>query len=302
MKVKTRMITMNADAYMEIGSSHKICEDYALAGTFEDVGYAIVCDGCSSSQYTDVGARILAHLTKDALIYLQQRKLLYDKTFVKVDFKNILFEILIKKCLEVKDALRLNPEAFDATLLLALAVGGHTRALLGRGDGFFIVRRADGSTHTVSHTYSSNAPFYLSYDMYFERRQAYEAQFGRDPVVYEEITDPQDEEKEKAARKENLRWYQSITNINILEDQEGESPVTQLIVSTDGLSSYELEAGGTHTGEDRQFTARDIIPSVVAYKNTVGEFVIRRMRRFSEECRKDHIIHQDDVSCAAINL
>ena len=43
------MIT--AHSHYQIGSSHKFCEDFALHGFNEEGGYAIVCDGCSSSGF-----------------------------------------------------------------------------------------------------------------------------------------------------------------------------------------------------------------------------------------------------------
>ena len=53
---------MNADCYYEIGYSHTVCEDYALAGKINnDISFAIVCDGCSASPHVDVGARILTY-------------------------------------------------------------------------------------------------------------------------------------------------------------------------------------------------------------------------------------------------
>ena len=59
---------MNTDFYCEIGDSHVACEDYALAGKINDnISYAIVADGCSSSPNVDVGARVLAHAALDYL-------------------------------------------------------------------------------------------------------------------------------------------------------------------------------------------------------------------------------------------
>ena len=59
---------MNTDFYYEIGHSHTICEDYAIAGKFaSDISFAIVCDGCSASPHVDVGARIIAHSAQKGL-------------------------------------------------------------------------------------------------------------------------------------------------------------------------------------------------------------------------------------------
>ncbi|MCA9708502.1 MAG: hypothetical protein KDK70_21815, partial [Myxococcales bacterium] len=52
---------MYVDAWFAIGDTHVVCEDFACAGHTEaGAGFAVVCDGCSSSPQTDVGARLLA--------------------------------------------------------------------------------------------------------------------------------------------------------------------------------------------------------------------------------------------------
>ena len=48
---------MNANCAINIGSTHALCQDYALARN--DGPYVILSDGCSSSPDTDVGSRLL---------------------------------------------------------------------------------------------------------------------------------------------------------------------------------------------------------------------------------------------------
>lgn len=50
-----------------IGHDHTVCEDYALADTFLDTAYAVVCDGCSASPEVDFGARCMAMSAKRAI-------------------------------------------------------------------------------------------------------------------------------------------------------------------------------------------------------------------------------------------
>jgi hypothetical protein len=51
------MLIENLDYYCAIGRQHTACEDYAIAGT-SPIPHLIVCDGCSTSQMTDIGARV----------------------------------------------------------------------------------------------------------------------------------------------------------------------------------------------------------------------------------------------------
>src|SRR6476659_1428102 len=50
-----REITMNADATINIGATHALCQDYVIAKD----RHVILSDGCSSSPDTDIGARLL---------------------------------------------------------------------------------------------------------------------------------------------------------------------------------------------------------------------------------------------------
>ena len=131
---------MNADAYFEIGAAHTVCEDYAIAGSYEDLTYAILCDGCSSSQDTDVGARILAQVSQGVLKYLHNRKLLYNIEFLTEKFKEVFNELVLNKCMEVRQTLRLPQSAFDATLLVSFGVGKNIRVITMRGDGFALIK------------------------------------------------------------------------------------------------------------------------------------------------------------------
>lgn len=54
---------MEINAYYQIGKDHKVCEDYALCGT-EPFPYAILSDGCSSVNDSDIGSRILVSMAK----------------------------------------------------------------------------------------------------------------------------------------------------------------------------------------------------------------------------------------------
>jgi len=293
---------MNADSYFEIGHSHKVCEDYALSGVQGDLAYAIVSDGCSSSKDSDVSARLLVHISRDALLYLHRRKLLYDPNFLESSFRATFEEIVIKKCLEVKDTLRFPCDIFDATLLIAAAVGDvwGRKILFSWGDGYFILKRPSGAVDVISLSYESNAPYYLSYELSQDKHDAYAAEYGSVPlhknidrISVDGVVDFVDVDVIPSVMQ---RSYFSVMG-------EG-ADFTQIIVSSDGIGTYEDDPGvQPPTGTElRKYTALDVIPNMVSYKNPVGEFVTRRMNRLKKEYADTHVIHQDDVSCAAINL
>jgi hypothetical protein len=278
---------MNTDSYFEIGYSHIVCEDYALSGTESDIAYAIISDGCSSSDHSDIGARLLSHIAKDTILYFERRKLLYDSVFMTTMFKKTFEEIIIKKCLEVKETLRLPIDVFDATLLTAIAVNNAFLYLYGRGDGCFIFKTKDNQIDFTEISFESNAPYYLSYDMHFDKKQSYTNSFH--------------------GTKVNIHQQNESICSNELVDADGFSfflplcsAYKQVALTSDGIGTYESDPAIIN--DKMQYPTQEIIPQYVDYKNPVGEFVQRRMLRLKKDCIKDGIVHQDDISCATINF
>ena len=92
---------INTDSIFLQGSDHQVCEDYATDfGSSEKNKRIIVCDGCSGSSMTDVGARLLALETSRALDLSWN----FDKT---IDF----LKWIIEK--DYSHFLRINPFMFD---------------------------------------------------------------------------------------------------------------------------------------------------------------------------------------------
>jgi hypothetical protein len=278
---------MNIDSYFEIGHSHRVCEDYALSGVHQDLGYAIVSDGCSSSKNCDVGARLLSHIAKDALLYLHQRKLLYDIHFFYESFLDTFKEMVVKKSLEVRDTLKLPYDVFDTTLLLAFGTD-QLRYLLAWGDGYFIVKRK--SHEIIYHiSYESGAPYYLSYEMSEDKKEAYRLEFSSSPCTVTVSPSGADEGGELPF---NMRH--SLVRKFIGTSVED---IQQIILCSDGIGTYQNLSNGS-----QDIPVEEILPDIIGYKNPVGEFVTRRMNALRRDHLKRGIVHQDDVSCAAIDF
>lgn len=308
---------MNADCYFEIGSTHWICEDYALAGSNGDLCYAIVCDGCSSSTNTDVGARIMAHIAKDTLIYMHAQDLLRASYR---GYLEVFQQLVVKKALEVSSTLSVRLDTLDATLLVAAAVGEHERFLMGWGDGFFIIKLANGITRVLRMEYESNAPYYLTYEMNPLRKEIYRKDNSQNSygpmdlsiddvyLKYDNTGNP-DLVIFKDVSEDHLpSMYASIGRI--LHDEENAFPeegrektdmanINSIIVSSDGLNTYE---NNPKSDNRRAYGWLDILPHVMEFRNPVGEFVKRRMRKVKKTFEKEGIVHIDDISVAAINL
>ncbi len=53
------MAVENLDSFFSMAKQHAVCQDYAIGGMLPSP-FLVLCDGCSSSNNSDVGARILA--------------------------------------------------------------------------------------------------------------------------------------------------------------------------------------------------------------------------------------------------
>lgn len=288
---------MHADHHYEIGSSHVACEDYALSGTKEGLTYAILSDGCSSSKDSDVGARILCHLAKSALLHLQRQKRLSDEHYTASHTAIVLREMIVMRAIEIRASLGLPPEAFDATLLVAWAIpmedGEVAWGHLAFGDGMIVERYPDGACHTLRMSFDSGAPYYLSYAMSLDRTNAYIEQYGSAERVnaFFEVDADGMVVRHKDYRTTPCTDYSHFMSHDILLL---EVP-SQIVMFSDGIGTYE-------DGRRNEIADLEMVKEAMSYKNVAGEFVKRRMRAMARSMGELGFRHHDDLSCAAIHI
>lgn len=137
---------MNTDTIIDIGSSHAVCQDYAIART----DYVILSDGCSSSPDTDIGARLLVRAL-DQLLSTPASKEIAE-----------LHADAARTALGWAEMLGLPAQSVDATLLSA-HVTNEELIIACSGDGVIILERKSGvlDVHPISSP--SGYPFYPSY-------------------------------------------------------------------------------------------------------------------------------------------
>ncbi|MFY0539924.1 protein phosphatase 2C domain-containing protein [Nannocystis pusilla] len=134
----------HADAFFTTGLTHDICEDYSRAGFRGDgTPYVVVCDGCSSSAHTDVGARLLAAAVA-------------GQATSEFEVLHVLLEAA-----GAAAQVRVPAECLDTTLLLGFwdeahqADGSTSRCVrvVMWGDGAVAARKRNGemALHTVEH-------------------------------------------------------------------------------------------------------------------------------------------------------
>ena len=256
---------MNADSHYIIGSSHQYCQDYTRHGQNEKYAWGIVCDGCSGSTDSDVGARLLAHMAEKVLKAVGPKEIDVIQNALQVEFQSILDYFG-------------NSFSFDSTLLLM--VYDKSKNVLHFyiwGDGHYYVKKKNGEAFFGSIIYSNGAPFYLSY-RWLNKEDEYETCFGSN---YAEWTD---EFFQNGVSIESGK-AEGVKRVHFVIDNAA-STIEFVSITSDGLSSIE---GGN-------------LLEFFNFKSFNGDFVKRRFTGFSRYLKKNQLFHTDDLSMAAISF
>jgi hypothetical protein len=278
---------MNADSIFLKGSDHTICQDYSLhfnpGNNDEDLSHhIIVCDGCSSSIMTDIGARILALLTSKNL---KQRNLYM--------FKEDFFDSIIREINIIKYTLfnkYFYDEIFDATLLYTEIYQGKLFVNI-IGDGVMLIKKKNGNYKIFNIKYPSGYPLYLSYSLNADRMNSFKRH-----SLYREIEQfniVNDKIESVIEKDEDMNEIYLDFKFNIDE-------IEYVVLFSDGIHSFQkIERAETFINK-KNIDFLDIIKRIGEFKSFKGNFVQRRINKFLKQCREDNIIHYDDLSVASI--
>lgn len=267
---------MNSDSYFEIGSTHLVCQDYALSGNYKDMFYGIISDGCSSAEYSEIGASILCHGAKYCLAL--NYELFKERVDVQV-IANILGNSILKRADDVRKIYPVPYTALQATLFIVVMIEGKS-FIFGWGDGVIILQSPTGKVDVVEIDYpDTNAPFYLCSDL-----TAYCDKFGSDRVVRYSNYLLSDSSATPADFKVNKPYVASFDGV-------GPSSIT---ICSDGLTQYQNESRSGFV------KAINMIPQIIDYPNLKGEFVKRTMNFLRRDLSKKNWSHADDVSVATV--
>ena len=282
---------VNTDSYYEIGSGHTFCQDYVDNGVVEINGakfyYSICCDGCSGSKDSDVGARLIAKSFPRALRYAltdAEGREQYLAEYIKVCLKNRIMNFI--------EQMECPLWVFDATI--AAIVYDEEKDKLysfGWGDGKFLYKHKDGTADLVSIDYTSNAPYYLTYELSGFRAASYEESFGTDfATISRHIVSGDTVLHNKILDQNKARFYYEVTS-------NASQTLVSASVFTDGIDTY-------HKKDDVDLTMprSNLFNQLTQYKGTHGEFVKRRMMKVKQFCQKEGWQHFDDVGVGTISL
>lgn len=263
---------LKIDTFSEIGSQHKICEDYCIQQT-DPFPLLILSDGCSSSRDTDMGARIICHLTKQ---YMLQNKNFIDKITPQQ-----LGDWVIHNAQLAAKNLGLTEECLDATLIVAYHVPkDNCVRIFMYGDGDIIHQDSQGNIYRYNINYTPNAPYYLSYKInYFRNVEYYKMKVDKTLLLNGVVTD--------------TIAYDNPYVMNISLDMED---FPKILLCTDGIESF-LKDTVNHVGEPE---LNYILHEFFSFKTTAGEFLKRRMANALKKLTNEKFSHYDDLTIGAI--
>jgi hypothetical protein len=290
---------MVADYFFRMGSTHAICQDYAIAGDVDGYQYALLSDGCSGvalpglpgSPFTDFGARFLVRAARQHMD----------------DLARGVFPgcVIVERAAKMAEGAGLPPMALDATLLTAVTTSNGDVVTSQTGDGVLAVRRRDGSIKYRTLTFGNGMPLYLSYQL--------------DPRRMETLLHP-----ERSGRAVTPEECEAAGTVAILERifvpgegwREPTTKVERFDESTRGLWTevfYKDEcdlvlimSDGVETFQTKNTTLmplEQVLEQLFDFKGFAGQFLVRRCTRFLQKfCTEYGWSHSDDFSVAGIHL
>jgi len=290
---------MKTDCYFEIGSSHESCQDYALTGEKDGIGFAIVTDGCSESHnisgQADLGARVVAYAARKLLMHSDVVKTLSEIDKERgTEFSSEQEKIrdcIMQEVEIVRKHLDLSPLFSDCTLLLTV-VDKDKANLFMFGDGVAAIKFKNGDLNIIDVTYLSGAPYYPSYPLDSNRLACYVQEFGGMLDVCQNLQQLNGLRK-NASKQINLSPHPSIGWDNTSFTFKD---IESISLMSDGVKSYQKQSDNGMNN----VLSEDIVNSFVAYKNTSGVFVQRRMKALQKDHKKLLMSHFDDISIATV--
>ncbi len=261
---------MNANNTFSIGHNHIVCEDYALSGMSAGLAYAVICDGCSASPQVDFGARILAMSAQRAILIARESE------------PNRFGEIIVQNAERIYDVLpHLHKQALDATVLTTWVEDNKLIARL-FGDGVFI-HKSGNDVYAINIHLTSGAPDYLSYHLDPQRLAMYKAMKANVKCI-------ETFELNNGTRSSSSGVTDPFIPITLKRDVK---PGDIIAVISDGINSF-------RKSDNADIDWTDLIEEFTGFKNTEGEFVLRRIAAFKRKCLKEGTTHYDDISISAI--
>lgn len=266
------------DSVYLIGAGHNVCEDYAWSGLIRGQHPCImIADGCSSSPHTDIGARIVIRGLISALNAYMGKP---DPTDLYYHIRQHLMVNIVSMC----KAMDLPIDSADATIRMVILYPDFMFTFH-YGDGTTIIKELDSDRvfDKIRSDYSTNSPYYYTYECDTMKKHAYMESRGDGIVTIGEDTNIPVQD---FIKDEYLFWR--------AYDYRGMSGEYIATVMSDGVETF-------NNGVD-VLDKDDVINELIGFKNFKGEFVQRKVKMYIHRGAKQNIKHYDDISVASIKF
>ena len=275
---------INIDTYLKIGDQHKICEDYVISGATKQgnppLEYIILSDGCSKSNKTEMGARILCYVAQQFIRF----------NFIEYPFSPDYKKMglwIIHNAEMVARNMGLNRDSLDATLMVSWIDWRYAPVPFSNiyiyGDGY-VISKLDKGIQLIQIDYRpNNAPYYLSYELDSARKAAYHA-LKVSKIMTLIYPDGKKIEEQFAYDTE------SKFLVNMQFDHT-------VLLASDGFGSFYKDDGPSKP--PAVITPQDIAPGFINFKGKKGSYLQRRASKEIKRLANDQIFHFDDLSIGA---
>ena len=259
----------SADSFFWIGSTHDVCEDYALNTMFRGQPMVAVFDGCSCS-------------------LLDCEKFWNHKDF---EF------LLMSTASHLRLLMGLDEDALDSTMIVATP--NEVRMY---GDGSVVLEYEDSSLDIITAEYSNNAPRYLNYLLDPERFKSYKEMFeGKLSVDVLNIgSEGSITEYDIFPHSSSVEDKKGLLKVEIPTNPD--KKIKNITVLSDGISSFVREVETETSRVEEPVPTYGAVLRLLAFHNYNGVFAKRRAKRFIKDSRKWKWQNTDDVSMGVIHL
>lgn len=249
-------MNISVDHFTKTGYSHKVCEDYIISGQ-KPVPHIILADGCSASEKSEMGARILTYMARQFLNYR-------SKCLDKIEYFD-MGNWIIHNAENIARWLGLNRSCLDSTLIIAYLWKDRIFVHV-YGDGFIFFKIPGEDIKIIPVTFSCNAPYYLSYRIDPDRKTLYK---NNDHCI-------------------NIGKHSYPFHSPVSRNFEIETG-SILMVASDGIDTFIDDSG-------RKKKPHDLLADFIQFKNFKGAFLKRRMKKAIQMLENKGFKHYDDIS------
>ncbi|MEY3220938.1 MAG: hypothetical protein RIT27_2295 [Pseudomonadota bacterium] len=249
------------DSHFSIGRTHLICEDYARRG-ISTFPWVMVSDGCSASEDSDIGSRLLTLTAQKQLSLLNHLP----------DYEHFGKQV-ISKTADLSHTLGLPDNALDATLLLGIAKGRTVHIYI-YGDGFIVLKNHQQQWRTIEVSFTQNAPFYLSYWLNEDYR-----------LTYQNLSSENNQLKITDHHKSAFYAFDKILHYQFSLDD-----YPMIAICSDGLSKF------VNMTAYQAVSVETLLPTLFDFPSLAGSFVKRRLPAILKGLEKENILPFDDFS------